>query len=184
MKSIGRLVDWCTKNYLSINVGKCKVIPFYRIRAPVNFNYSIKGQMVSRVDEVSDLGVLMDPQLDFKAHIVHKIAKAYSMLGFLKRICASFDDLKCLSSIFKAHVRFHLEYAAAVCSLSSISLSDHIESIQKKFVLFALRRSVRRNSKYQLPPYDERRKVLGLERLSDRRKQSRIFHVRHSLSAD
>lgn len=168
---------WCTRNFMSINVSKCKAMSFYRIKTPTIFTYSIDGADLTRVTEISDLGVLMDPTLSFKAHVDKKVAKAYSMLGFLKRICADFRNLKCLTSIYNAHVRSHLEYASVVWSPSSVSLSDSIESIQKKFVLFALRRSFQRNADYELPPYDVRRKVLGLERLSDRRKIGRVFFM-------
>lgn len=119
----------------------------------------------------------MDTHLTFKAHVDRKTAKAYSMLGFLKRICVDFDNVKCLTSIYNAHVRSHLEYASVVWSPSSSSLSDSIESIQKKFVMYALRRSIKRSAAYELPPYDERRKILGLERLSNRRKCSRVFFM-------
>ena len=44
-------------------------------------------------------------------------------------------------------------------------------------MLYALRRTVKRNRDYELPPYDERRKVLGLERLSTRRKHFRVFFL-------
>lgn len=54
-------------------------------------------------------------------------------------------------------------------------LADSIESIQKKFVLFALRRSVRRDADFQLPPYDERRALE--EDLSGRRRLARVFYL-------
>lgn len=36
-------------------------------------------------------------------------------------------------------------------------------------------RTFRRNSRFEVPPYDERRKALGLDRLSDRRGVSRLY---------
>lgn len=173
---------WCDRNYMSINVSKCKTMSFYRLRSPVFFDYSIGDVTLGRVAEMTDLGVVLDPRLDFRAHVDKKVAKAYSMLGFLKRVCADFTDLRCLTSIYNAHVRSHLEYASVVWSPTSLSLSKSIESIQKKFVIYALRRSVRRNSNFELPPYDERRKALGLDRLSDRRKVSRVVFMYDVLS--
>jgi Reverse transcriptase (RNA-dependent DNA polymerase) len=174
---IDAFAAWCRRNYMEINVGKCKIMSFYRLKDPTMFTYSIDGTDLTRVVEMSDLGVLMDPQLNFKAHINNKTAKAYSLLGFMKRICAELDNLKTLTSIYNAHVRSHLEYASSVWSPSSVELSDDIESVQKRFVLYALRRTVRRNANYELPPYGDRCKVLGLERLSDRRKNSRMFFM-------
>ena len=168
---------------MTINVSKCKVMSFYRIKKPVAFDYSVGDVRLTRVSQMTDLGVLLDPQLTFKPHISVKVAKAYSMLGFLKRMCADFKDLKCLTSLYNAHVRSHLEYASVVWSPSGVELSDAIESVQKRFVLYALRHSVRRNRNYELPPYDERRRVLCLERLSTRRRNARVFFLYDVLKA-
>lgn len=176
-RDIDAFSEWCDKNAMSINVSKCKAMSFYRTRAPTHFTYSVGNIELERVTEFSDLGIVMDPQLNFRPHIDKKIAKAYSMLGFLKRICADFVNIRCLANLYNAHVRSHLEYASVVWGPASATLSADIESIQKKFVLFALRRSVRRNSDFELPPYDDRRKKLGLERLSNRRKISRVFFI-------
>lgn len=42
-----------------------------------------------------------------KQVIVSKISKAYSMLGFLKRVCADFHNVKELTSIYNTHVSSH-----------------------------------------------------------------------------
>ncbi|XP_037045741.1 uncharacterized protein LOC119081106 [Bradysia coprophila] len=176
-KDIDAFEAWCHENRMAVNVSKCKVMSFYRVLEPVDFAYSIGGAVLTRVSQMVDLGVLLDTQLTFKPHVGVKVAKAYSMLGFLKRLCAEFADVRCLTSLYSAHVRSHLEYASVVWSPSSEELSSVIESVQKSFVLYALRRTVRRNLNYELPPYDERRKVLRLERLSIRRKHLRVFFL-------
>lgn len=62
-------------------------------------------------------------------------------------------------------------------SPASASLTECIESIQRKFVMYASRRLAPRNSDFRLPPYDDRRKVLGLDRLSDRRAFFRVVFM-------
>lgn len=176
-EDINAFEAWCRENRMAVNVSKCKVMSFYRIKEPVIFDYSIGSAVLTRVSQVVDLGVLLDTQLTFKPHVDVKVAKAYSMLGFLKRLCTEFVDTRCLTSLFNAHVRSHLEYASVVWSPSSQELSSVIESVQKGFVLYALRRTVRSDRNYELPPYDERRKVLRLERLSTRREHSRVFFL-------
>ena len=54
---------------------------------------------------------------------------------------------------------------------------DAIESVQKRFVLYALRRSVRRDNNYILPSYQSRCKILNLETLIRRRLNSSAFFV-------
>ena len=105
---------WCCVNRMTVSAPKFKVMSFYRIREPVVFDYSIEGAVLIRVSQVVDLGVLLDTHLTFKPHVGVKLAKGYSMLGFLKRLCAEFVDTRCLTSLYVAHVRSHLEYASVV----------------------------------------------------------------------
>ena len=44
------------------------------------------------------------------------IAKAYSMLGFIMRMCYDFIDVSDFIALYFAYVWSHLEYAAAVWS--------------------------------------------------------------------
>lgn len=43
------------------------------------------------------------------------IARAYSMLSFIMRICSNMDELYALKSVYVAFVRSRLEYASIVC---------------------------------------------------------------------
>ena len=80
------------------------------------FNYEILGNPLERLNEIRDLGVVFDRTLSFARHVDLIIAKAYSMLGFMMRICADFNDAAVLFSLYNAHVRSHLEYVAVVWS--------------------------------------------------------------------
>lgn len=42
---------WCMRNYMSINVDKCKIMSFYRITIPTMFTYSIEDIELTRVVE-------------------------------------------------------------------------------------------------------------------------------------
>ena len=41
--------------------------------------------ILDKLDSVNDLGVMFDSNLSFRDHISHKINKAYSVLGIIKR---------------------------------------------------------------------------------------------------
>lgn len=77
--------------------------------------------------------------------------------------------MKALKAVFFAHVRSRLEYASVVWAPYYQIHDDRIESIQKKFVMYALRHSVRRDANYRLPPYVDRCGSIGMETLSRRR---------------
>lgn len=98
---------------------------------------------------IRDLGLTT-----FKCLIDNKVAKAYLLPGFI-RTCAGFSNTRWFVIVYIAHA--HLEYASPLEKLwCGPHHSDEIESIQKKFVIYALRRVVRRDSDSRLPLYANR----------------------------
>jgi hypothetical protein len=168
---------WCEKNGMTLSIEKCKIMSFHRKETPIAYDYSIDNTVLGRVNEFRDLGVILDTKLTFNTHVAKIVSKAYSMLGFAKRICADFKNTKALTSIYNAHVRSHLEYASVVWSPAYDVHCDKIESVQKQFVIYALRRSIRRDVNFRLPPYTDRCASLKLETLERRRTNSSIFFV-------
>lgn len=174
---IAALHLWCESNGLRLSVGKCKVMSLFRKRDPLFCEYNVDGVALERVREYRDLGVVISENLCFSKHVAAIVAKAFSMLGFMKRICKSFRNVNALKSVYCAHVRSHLEYASVVWFPYQSTLVDKIESIQKKFVMYALRWTVRRGNDFRLPPYKDRCASIGIEPLFVRRLQHCAFFV-------
>lgn len=163
------LSDWCSRNGLNLNIGKCKCLTFHRKRGqPMFFDYTIDGTILVRIEETFDLGILFDNKLSFTKHIEHSIAKAYSMLGFITRICSDFTDPLVLKCLYFAHVRTYLEYAVTVwCPYFEVYI-NRIESIQKRFIWlvfckFGWQEYIR------CAPYSFKCNLLGLQSLQSRR---------------
>lgn len=179
---VDALSDWCIRNCLSLNVNKCKCMTFSRKMNPINFNYMINGTNLEKATSIRDLGVIFDMKLSFNMHIDSKIAKAYAMLGFLKRICVEFTNVHTLRSLYCAIVRSQLEFSSVVwCPYFDIHI-NRIESIQKQFVLYALRKLNLRDNNFILPPYSERCEMLSLESLRVRRENASVFFIFDLLS--
>ena len=136
-RDLNRLLQWCEVNQLYLNIKKCNVISFTRKRSKIEFGYSVNGVQLNRLKVVKDLGILMDEKLTFGKHIEYVIAKSYSMLGFISRTCKEFRSVRTLKSLYFAHVRSYLEYASVVWHPYQETFVDRIESIQKKFLMFA-----------------------------------------------
>jgi hypothetical protein len=85
-KGSRRLSEWCRSNKFDLNAGKCKSISFRRNMRPIEFVYSINRTALERVDEIKDLGVIMDGKIEAI------ISKSSRMLGFIKRISRDFRD--------------------------------------------------------------------------------------------
>lgn len=141
---------------------------YFKTRSPITSSYKMAGIELRRLSEVLDLGVLFESNVSFNKHIDCVIAKAYSMLGFIKRICCKFVDPYTLVSIYNAHVRSHLEYASIVWYPNYVTHVGKLESIQKRFIRYALRRLQWRDP-IVLPPYENRCRLLNIETLSRRR---------------
>ena len=52
--------DLCTRNLMVLCVPKCCVISFCRSTSVLLFDYTIVGTSLQRVDQVKDLGVVLD----------------------------------------------------------------------------------------------------------------------------
>jgi hypothetical protein len=64
---LNKLSEWCDRNSLLLNVGKCKTIKFARSRNPVKFSYILGGTALDRVISINDIGVIMDENFFFRS---------------------------------------------------------------------------------------------------------------------
>ena len=175
------LSSWCHNNKLFLNINKCKVMSFYRRISPVLFDYQINNISLERVNEMKDLGILFDTTFSFVKHIDFIVSKAYSMLGLIMRICDDFNTALVFKSLYFAHVRSVLDYAAVVWSPSYDVHIRRIESIQKKFFSFLFKK-FGYYSMVQFAPYMIKCSILQIEPLSERRKNSSLLFMFDILS--
>jgi hypothetical protein len=81
---------------------------------PIEFVYSINGTALERVDEIKDLGVIMDGRRSFLPHIEAIISKSSRMLGFTKRISRDIRGPYTHKTLYTSLLRQNLEHAACV----------------------------------------------------------------------
>ncbi|RYX83997.1 hypothetical protein EON73_03570 [bacterium] len=111
-----------------------------------------------------DLGVIFDSKLTFKEHIESVVKMSYSMLGFIMRTTAKFNDLSCTNLLYNASVRYRLEYNCTVWNPHNVTYIENIERVQRKYT-----RQVFFNLGYEYTTYDQRTKILKITKLKDRR---------------
>lgn len=174
-RDLDTIVKWCHANGMEVNADKCKCISFSRSRSPMQQNYEMASQTLERVSSIKDLGVIVDSRMNFNEHIATTTAKAFSLLGFVRRITKSFRDVYAMKSIYCAVVRSVLEYAVQVWAPYHQVQADRIERVQRSFVRYVLRQ-LPWNDPIRLPPYDHRCRLIGLDTLASRRVMAqRIF---------
>jgi hypothetical protein len=90
--NLNKLSEWCDRNSLLLNVGKCKTISFARSHNPVKYLYMLCGTVLDRVSSINDVGVIMDEKMSFYEHVDVMVVKAFAMLGFFRRLSLYFRD--------------------------------------------------------------------------------------------
>lgn len=161
------LCEWCSANNMSLNLKKCKKLSFYRSKL-IHYDYYIGSHKLENVSSFDDLGVILDRKLDFNLHVTTCVNKAKSLLGFMKRWSKEFNDPYVTKNLYTSLVRPVLEYASVVWSPNYGCHIDSIESVQKQFLLFALR-GLGWKTFEKLPPYEHRLKLINLPTLRRRR---------------
>lgn len=135
-KRLLRLNEWCKLNNLLLNPGKCKVMTFARIRAPILFHYTLNQTILERPAYVRDLGVHFDSQLTFIPHIDYIVNRAFARLGIIVRNSLDLARVETFSRLFCALVRPILEYGSVVWSPIYCVHSYSLERVQRRFLKF------------------------------------------------
>lgn len=130
------LEHWCLRNGLTLNIEKCKFIPFTLKRNPTMATYLLNGTALERVNTIRDLGITFDSKLKFKPHITACLAKSYRMLGFTMRLSQSFSRPKCVELLYNSLVRSQIEYLSPVWSPHQSTYIKDIERLQQKYTRF------------------------------------------------
>lgn len=177
-QDLNRLNEYCTVNYLHMNTAKCYVITFTKNKKKIEYNYHISNsQPLKKVNQIRDLGVLIDDKLSFKAHVDKIVKKSLNMLGFLFRIGKEFNNIHTLKILYYSYVRSHLEYASAIWNPLYNIHTKRIEAVQRKFVHHL-------NFKRQLRYYDMDSSIkhYGLKTLKSRRDTADMIYLHKVLS--
>lgn len=180
---LNTFVSWCRRNKLIVSIPKCMVMSFTRRKRLISFNYRIDGVSLQKLEQVKDLGVLMDSKMTFDLHRASVIGRANRQLGFICKIAKDFRDPYCMKSLYCSLVRPILEYAAIVWLPYQLTWILRIERVQKRFMRRALRNLPWRDP-INLPPYSDRCRLLNLQSLEFRRNTQQATFVAKLLNGE
>lgn len=168
---VDAMASWCSSNFLTLSINKCSAISFHRKRKPIIFDYRISDTVLQRITQVKDLGVTLDQEMTFKPHYNDVIARANRQLGFIFKISEDFRDPLCLKSLYCSLVRSIMEFSVVAWSPYHSCWIARLESVQRRFVRYALRHLPWRDAT-NLPAYEDRCRLLGLDTLERRRRRA------------
>lgn len=130
------LQAWCIKNMLYLNIEKCNVVSYYRVKQPILFGYNIEGCILNRLSEFRDLGVIFDSRVTFVPHIRYISSATTKTLGFIIRNCKHFSNEFTLKLLYFTFVRSKLEYGAIIWNPIYDCHVNTLENIQRKFLKY------------------------------------------------
>ena len=158
-----------------LNVSKCNVITFSKKKSIIDSEYCIENEPLKRVTTINDLGIMMDMKVNFNNHIDIMTNNCHRTLAFIKRRAKEFSDPYVTKTLYCSLVRSKIEYVSVVWNMVGTVNSAKIESVQKQFLLFALRNLGWSTNTFVLPAYESRLKLLNMETLEARRKNNDIL---------
>ena len=131
---INNLVSWTDTWLLRFNSDKCKILHLGKNNP--NYSYTIREGNVERTLESTtakkDLGVTIDPLLDFDQHITNIVKKANSISCMIYRGIIHKDKV-IMIPLYKSLIRSILEYANPVWCPYLRKHIDYIEGVQRRF---------------------------------------------------
>ena len=115
-------------------------------------------------DEHVHLGIIISADLKFNAHVTEICKRLSKQLYVLRLVRKNLPDQRdLLLSLYKAYVRPHAEYCSPLLVGMGKTLSDHLESLQRKAMRIILGRD------YRSPVSESDYLDLSLDQLSYRR---------------
>jgi hypothetical protein len=123
---------WCAENHMELNIQKTRIISFTRKTNSVHFNYYFSNEIILCSDCIKDLGVMFNNKLYFR-HVDFVHSQALRTLGLICYVTYNFSSLDCLVVLYNSLIRSKLEYASVVGNNLSLTDSNKIENIQRKF---------------------------------------------------
>ncbi|XP_061705639.1 uncharacterized protein LOC133516638 [Cydia pomonella] len=137
---INAAAEWSVENRLPFNTAKCKVITFSRKRSPLLADYSLGNVGLERVQEIRDLGLVLDTKLDFHKYVTGICKQASKTLGFVMRASKQFH-VGVAVVLYSAYVRSRLEYGAVIWDPYEAKYSLMVERVQRKFARWLYRKA-------------------------------------------
>jgi ribonuclease P/MRP protein subunit RPP40 len=133
--SCDKLLEWSNTWLLKLNIKKCMLLRLstgdLKYDSKYILNNSGNPEELKEVNNMKDLGVIIDNKLSFKEHVAEKTHKAYSMIGIIRRNF-KYVDKEAFIMLYKSMVRSHLEYANSVWNPHRIGQKLELEKVQKR----------------------------------------------------
>ena len=133
-ENIDHMEKWSKDNGMYYHPDKCHALRIGKREQDLHdlFNpYHLGPDVLKAVHEETDLGVIIDQDLNFEAHLAAKISKANQVIGLIRRSFLHLDEDMFLI-LYKSLVRPQLEYANQVWAPRLVKHITMLENVQRR----------------------------------------------------
>ena len=164
--ALDNLCMWSDRWCMEFNVKKCKVMHLGKKNK--DYEYYMKGSVLSSVNQERDIGVLVESSLKPSLQCAEASRKASVVLGQITRAFL-YRDRFIFLKLYVQFVRCHLEFASPVWSPWHIGDIEILEKVQRRAVNFI--------TGLKGVTYEDKLKELGILSLVDRRSRADLIQV-------
>ena len=132
---INSLNYWSEQWSLLFNPTKIVQISF---KLNLQISYTIGTSLITKVESHKDLGIILSSNLTWDAHYNHIIAKAYSILGLLRRTFSPQNLTKSKKQLYISLVRSQLLYCSILWKPYFIKHIQQLERVQRRATKYIL----------------------------------------------
>jgi len=140
-KQMRKIEEWLNINRLQLNVSKTKVMLVRGIRkkrSENNIKVKLKSTVLEVVSEIKYLGVMIDKNLNFTAHVDYLGKKIGSKLGIFRRISVNLTlYMRCV--VYKAIIAPLFEYCSSILLSITDTNMQYLQKLQNKGIRIILR---------------------------------------------
>ena len=131
--SLNRAVNWAKIWRMFFNTSKCHHLHVGKHDTGIRYTMTANNQEreLEKVESEKDLGVIIDQNLTFRAHITSKVNVSNKNLGIIFRTF-TYIDQEMFLNLYESIVRPHLEYATPVWSPFYKKDKIIIENVQRR----------------------------------------------------
>ena len=169
---LSSIVDCIEHNRLKMKINKTQLMTLGRKACKHQYDQirvNVRGTNIAKSDQVKYLGVIVDSDLSWKAHIAKIRQKAFAALASIRRT-SHFLPSKTCKTMYNSTVLPHLDYCSTIWHSCSSTLSQSIERIQN----YAMRTILKKPPRTPSAPLRER---LNWTTLHQRRHNFMLYQV-------
>ena len=139
-EDLNSLSLWSSTWSLHFNPQKCSVLSFHPSHSEAKFNhpYYMDSTIVQIKSTPRDLGVVMSENLQWSEHYQSMLAKAYKLLGLIRRVFASTYCPLAKKVLYISLIRSKITYCSPVWHPYLLVDIRTLESIQRRATKFVL----------------------------------------------